>query len=681
MKKLLITIICILGLIGSVFAKDWSLPGITIITRAERWANEAIRFSKMPYADRKAWLKTKNEEEMKRLEDTNFDEYFQKQQADYISQTRNDYLLSNYADEQKLDYSVYDYGVNFLSRPQSYHYAKNKIIVHHTAGDTSSFTGKDSVIAYLKDIYKYHTITKGRGDIGYNFLIDPYGNVYEGRAGGESVIGAHDSWNNTPSVGISLMGNFEIQQPTDAQIKSLTALATALARKYNIDPLAKTDYHISIKDAPYIISKTNYRLAGHRDAGTTSCPGKNLYAQLSDIRNAVRSNLQNGVLVSSVSVTPAVVQKTGATTITTIPGVTTGWNTTNTFNKGTIISGVSLLKKRVSAFDTYVNSLKKDYSTANNISPTNVKTTKITSQISVDSAKKLMAGNIKVLLYDLSTNYNKRNISCDTMCVFTIGKKTFTVATGTIQKQKSDFSLTISWVNVSVEKILVSDSMSGTVRVDNYSRVSYAKIPWNSFSGSLTFTQDTIKNLATSKFIKQSVIINTLPFMSYLRGIAETNDTEYPEKIKVMQLISKGYALFYLNGKNKHPAIPKGSLYNAIDDPNSFQKYVGAGLEQTLSKVYTQFETTKNQIISYKWYLPILPYFSCSAGFTRSGKEKRWWTDTPYIVSRIDPVSCDTFNGHGVGLSGKWAQYLALQWRTAEEILKYYYPGIAIQSR
>ncbi len=299
----------------------------------------------------------------------------------------------------------------------------------------------------------------------------------------------------------------------------------------------------------------------------------------------------------------------------------------------------------------------------------------------MDSAKKLMAGNIKVLLYDLSTNYNKRNISCDTMCVFTIGKKTFTVATGTIQKQKSDFSLTISWVNVSVEKILVSDSMSGTVRVDNYSRVSYAKIPWNSFSGSLTFTQDTIKNLATSKFIKQSVIINTLPFMSYLRGIAETNDTEYPEKIKVMQLISKGYALFYLNGKNKHPAIPKGSLYNAIDDPNSFQKYVGAGLEQTLSKVYTQFETTKNQIISYKWYLPILPYFSCSAGFTRSGKEKRWWTDTPYIVSRIDPVSCDTFNGHGVGLSGKWAQYLALQWRTAEEILKYYYPGIAIQSR
>jgi len=170
------------------------------------------------------------------------------------------------------------------------------------------------VIAYLKDIYKYHTLTKGRGDIGYNFLIDPYGNVYEGRAGGESVIGAHDSWNNTPSLGISLMGNFEIQHPTDAQIKSLIALVTALSKKYGIDPLAKTDYHIATTTYPYMKSVTNYRLAGHRDAGITSCPGQYLYAQLPDIRNAVRSNLQNGVLVSSVSVTPTTTKTTTTTT-------------------------------------------------------------------------------------------------------------------------------------------------------------------------------------------------------------------------------------------------------------------------------------------------------------------------------------------------------------------------------
>jgi len=63
----------------------------------------------MAYADRKAWLKTKNEAEMQRLEETNFDEYFQKQQDAYISQSRNEYLLENYPDEQTLDSSVYDF--------------------------------------------------------------------------------------------------------------------------------------------------------------------------------------------------------------------------------------------------------------------------------------------------------------------------------------------------------------------------------------------------------------------------------------------------------------------------------------------------------------------------------------------------------------------------------------------
>jgi hypothetical protein len=100
----------------------------------------------------------------------------------------------------------------------------------------------------------------------------------------------------------------------------------------------------------------------------------------------------------------------------------------------------------------------------------------------VDTAKKLMSGNIKVLLYELSTNYTKRNVSCDTLCLFTVGKKTFTASTGIITKNKTDFTLVISGAKISLAKIIVSDKNSGVVRVDNYSRVSYAKIPWNSFS-------------------------------------------------------------------------------------------------------------------------------------------------------------------------------------------------------
>gem|GEM_PF-1795077 len=70
---------------------------------------------------------------------------------------------------------------------------------------------------------------------------------------------------------------------------------------------------------------------------------------------------------------------------------------------------------------------------------------------------------------------------------------------------------------------------------------------------------------------------------------------------------------------------------------------------------------TKNQILLYSGYVPILPYFSCSAGFTFSAQEKRGWIDTPYLQSRYDQEKCVDFQGHGVGLSGKGAQYLAEQ--------------------
>jgi peptidoglycan hydrolase-like amidase len=76
--------------------------------------------------------------------------------------------------------------------------------------------------------------------------------------------------------------------------------------------------------------------------------------------------------------------------------------------------------------------------------------------------------------------------------------------------------------------------------------------------------------------------------------------------------------------------------------------------------------------------LPLLPYFSCSAGFTRTAKEKRGRQDTPYLSSVYDFSACPTFEGHGVGLAGKGAEYLAQKGLTAAEILKWYYTGVEI---
>jgi hypothetical protein len=108
------------------------------------------------------------------------------------------------------------------------------------------------------------------------------------------------------------------------------------------------------------------------------------------------------------------------------------------------------------------------------------------------------------------------------------------------------------------------------------------------------------------------------------------------EKIKVMALLTKTYLLFYLNKQNQQPSIPKNSIYNAIDDPRIFQKYVGAGYEKT-SKLWSKvLIDMKNQYILYDNYIPILPYFSCSPGWTFSAKQKFGWVDTPYLVNNID---------------------------------------------
>lgn len=87
------------------------------------------------------------------------------------------------------------------------------------------------------------------------------------------------------------MGNFNVNEPTDASLKSLTALVTALAKKYKINPKATATYFKVSSEIPYLKTYTNYTIAGHTDAGVTSCPGTNLYQLLPELRDQVAENL------------------------------------------------------------------------------------------------------------------------------------------------------------------------------------------------------------------------------------------------------------------------------------------------------------------------------------------------------------------------------------------------------
>ena len=162
-------------------------------------------------------------------------------------------------------------------------------VVHHTAGSNTLIDWE----AEVRNIWYLHTFTNGWGDIGYNFLIDPNGVIYEGRAGGAGAIGAHFSCRNTNTVGISLLGTFSNVAPSDAALTSLKRLLAQLIARNGIDPTAVLRHPSSGLNLPTIL--------GHRDGNVpgatctiTECPGDVLYAMLPGIRTelantAVRS--------------------------------------------------------------------------------------------------------------------------------------------------------------------------------------------------------------------------------------------------------------------------------------------------------------------------------------------------------------------------------------------------------
>ncbi|WP_197088764.1 FG-GAP-like repeat-containing protein [Cellulosimicrobium funkei] len=150
--------------------------------------------------------------------------------------------------------------------------------VHHTAG-TNSYTAAQ-VPALIRGIYVYHAQSRGWGDIGYNFLVDKYGRVWEGRKGGvdRAIIAAHASGVNSVAFGVSFLGNYDTATvPRGA----LSAAARVIAWKFSLHGVtAGTTTTINGGRLPTVF--------GHRDVGQTTCPGQYLYSRLPELRNLVR---------------------------------------------------------------------------------------------------------------------------------------------------------------------------------------------------------------------------------------------------------------------------------------------------------------------------------------------------------------------------------------------------------
>lgn len=129
----------------------------------------------------------------------------------------------------------------------------SRLTVHHAGNMVNTHIHWDSVVHDLNGILGAH-MHGDYGDIGYHFIIDYAGRIWEGRP--LFYEGAHVSGQNIENIGVMLLGNFEEQRPAPDQISSLFKLVNALIKKYSIS-----------KDSIY----------GHCDLGQSICPGKYLY--------------------------------------------------------------------------------------------------------------------------------------------------------------------------------------------------------------------------------------------------------------------------------------------------------------------------------------------------------------------------------------------------------------------
>lgn len=166
------------------------------------------------------------------------------------------------------------------------------VFIHHTAGSNSY--SKAQAPAIIRGYLAFHTQNRGWCDLGYNFLVDKYGTMYEGRAGSldKAVTGAHASGFNSWTIGISVLGTYSSAAPSSAAQTSVKRLVAWKAGQYGFNPTGKmtltsggggtSKYALGKKVSLNVV-------AGHRDTSYTECPGLAFYNKLGSIRSGAKA--------------------------------------------------------------------------------------------------------------------------------------------------------------------------------------------------------------------------------------------------------------------------------------------------------------------------------------------------------------------------------------------------------
>jgi peptidoglycan hydrolase-like amidase len=635
--------------------------------------------------------------------------------------------------------------------PLSYSKSVKLLVVHHTAllvkGDQRPADER------VRALYKYHAVSKGWGDIGYHYVIDEDGRIYEGRTGGDAVVGGHAYCNNIGTIGIVLMGNFEIEQPSQEQALSLQWLLSDLAQTYHIDLKRSVQFHGKTFTAPVV---------RHRDLLSTLCPGY----YLSEVFSQIVKNVQEGALSATVNF-PSVNTQSSSSRSSVSPGIQTGIAFIGR-------SGIAINpggKQRLSF--TYTAPMEGAYE-GKKVADVRLSDSRI--RLWVDDGESQIPVTKGILLPSDLPAYETLSVQLIVQAPIDPGtywmeiggiRFTLTVAgrrarTGTyinpfygnpalivqpssksssaqnqlkrsaarrVQEISSSTASSASSSTQSsrVSSVAMTTPASGNIRI----RLTTTVVPTVTFQdpgtvGGMNVAAGTsvelqpvsggcearvrgerligrdvlvLRSSVSDTLIADSVrgakrlyagtlecrvvdggiaLINELPIERYMEGLSEEPDSEPYEKQRAFAIAARTYVAHYsLSSNRKFPGKP----YDGTDDPAFFQSYSGIQFGSNNPNWMRAVRSTAGQILTVGGTPIRPPYFSSDDGRTRSPVEVGW-KNFPFadiFVSKSDPwCTGKPMLGHGVGMSGCGAAGQAMEGRSAEQILQYYYPGTRI---
>ena len=613
-----------------------------------------------------------------------------------------------------------------LRWPQRYSPRVTQLVVHHTAlkvrGD------ERTPVERMRALYEYHANSRGWGDVGYHYLIDENGQVYEGRAGGDHVVGGHVYCGNIGTVGIALMGNFELEQPTQQQMKALQWMLDHLAKKYNIDARRTVQTHG--RRLPTIVS--------HKDLISTACPGFYVRESMTQVRNnVVAGKLSNSInfarmsrysdrtanrkasrISGSSSRTQPTLTAIGSTQITTRPGGEAILRLqyragNNPVQSRARIAAVGRSNSRIGLWQD-INGreqrIRNEIVLPQMLRAHSTQTLRIRVQVPRESGVYMI--DIDNITYEIqaqgrrirtpetaspvpqsfrpasikSTRLNRRRSTStvarpssyqdkairirlgyekDTAALIGIRSVNNKAVDGTIDLKQSGTTCVASRNGKVID--------SGIIRLNPGGSITTIS-SWNTLSNQF-------RGIIECRIVDdQLVLINELPLEQYIQGLAEEPDTEPYEKQRAFAIAARSYAAHYMQPQyRKFPGKP----YDGDDSPARFQKYGGVRFETSHPSWVRAAKSTAGKVLKKNGEIIKAAYFSSDDGRTRSPAE-RGWINFPFAEvfrSKPDPW-CNGMPlwGHGVGMSGCGSEGQAYEGKKAEEILQYYYEGTVIDS-